>query len=131
MNFGVGNFIQNLKPQIYQKSYPNFSSEPTIDLYSPGLLLKLYSEVVPLANHTPKVSSKLSTDNETILSEQNEQEGSGMDEKIKNSFLHPRPIKTETIKLIKNKSGKRKSVGLDNSTAKVPKVVVKHKFNLV
>jgi len=126
MNFGVAKEIENLQPRIFSKSYHDYTSEPARDLNSPGVVLKLYSDVVPIVQNvnTSNVTPKLTDDITTELSEQS---GSGLEKSVENSFLHPRPIKTETIELLKL-GRKRKE---PNKEENKKKSKMNHKFSLV
>lgn len=133
MNFGVAKAIENLNPRIYSDPVPRLSSEPAIDLNNPGVLLKLYTDIVPISvGNIKKLEQKVQKDpdviSDVINAEGHEQTGRGVT--LENSFLHPRPVKTEVIELFKNKNKKRKIEVQDDEEKKV-KNRLKHKFQLV
>jgi len=98
---------------VYTNSFPNYSSSPAFDFVNPGMNVSLYSDIVPVTNHQidsnyqmkqkVDLSPNIKIDEGVEERSDKGQAGSGMDPKIKNSFLNPRPIKTEMLQLAKNK----------------------------
>lgn len=139
MNYGVSKFIDSLHPRIFSSPFPNYTSEPANDLNSPGVNLRLFSDVVPISSTFQKQQTlKVPIDADTSLKQDNNQEGSGLDSKVEHSFLHPRPVKTELIEVFKQTNDKKK----DKRQLKQPneknedikpskKLKLSHKFQVV
>lgn len=129
MQFSVANSIANLESNVYNQSFPNYSSKPAIDRINPGLVTQLYTDIVPLhyAHNSPNAIHQKKEPNEDILQAQQveNQTGSGAEDIIKHSFLHPQPIQTEV--LLPLKKNKRKIEEADRSEVKSTKKI-KHKF---
>lgn len=132
MNFGVAKAVQNLKTKVYS-SYPNYTNEPIQDFNNPGVSLKMYRDVVPLnagyfhSEIKPKVDAEKLVTVKKAEEDVIEQEGSGTDKLIENSFMHPQPIKTEMFELFVNKGAKRKSEK-NKSSEPTKKSKINHKF---
>jgi len=128
---------------LYTQSHPSYSSKPVTDLVNPGLNLCLYSDIVPIFHGEFDYKIKKNVDlgekdkqNEDEKSQNlNIQSGSGINSEdlIDFSFNHPKRIKTETVRLPKQKTIKRQSTSSNEAEEpfKKPKLNGQHKFQLI
>ena len=120
---------------IYSQSHPILSSNPGVDFVNPGVTLKLFEQVVPLGHSESKTLQKIhesSVEAEATKEDLNEQKGEGSSNSlIEHSFLHPRPVKTETIELFNEQTKKRKASQQDKDITRSKVMKMKHKFQFV
>ena len=136
MDFGVSKTIGSLGVRQFSNFHPFYTSQPAIDLVNPGVNMQLYSDIVPIfvGSQTHKIEQKVQETQVNDSNGSNLQNGAGMDNEklIEHSFLHPRPIKTEMIQLLKANPLKRKS---DQKSEFIVTKKIKneksHKFSLV
>ena len=137
MDYSVARSIQNIGGRLYSSARPFQTSTPSLDYINPGLNIQLYQEIVPITSGSVIHSIEQKHENVEATPKEDhklhDQTGAGLDnqELIEHSFLHPRPIKTETIQLFKqNKSSKRKETTNLKSVPKKKKIAA-HKFQFV
>ena len=119
--FVPSHFYSN--PNVKQKAIPNNQSNEAI-IEQDGKGDETNIEALPSASDQDK---KLDTEEEEILNELNQKKRKNLDPAIYKSFLHPKKIKTETLKL----EAVGKKVRPTNTTEKLEKSVGKkvvHKF---
>ena len=123
MDFGVSKTIGSLGVRQFSNFHPFYTSQPAIDLVNPGVNMQLYSDIVPIfvGSQTHKIEQTVQETQVNVSNGSNLLNG-----------LHPRPIKTEMIELLKAKPLKRKS---DQKSEFIVTNKIKneksHKFSLV
>lgn len=139
MDFSVARSLLALGGRFYSNAHCTYSSAPKDDFVNPGINLKLYADVVPINSGHNSLDylieqkiEKATHSTEAIKNndEIDNQKGAGtsVNHDLEQSFMHPRPIKTELV-LLEKKSRKRKKEQDQQSETKPTKV--NHKFQFV
>jgi len=153
MEFSVAKAIERLKPKVSYRSFPHFSSNPSVEVHMPGigLIANNFCYFVPISGHlNPSAIKKKQeidpeqrggandlfvepqlnlSDDEKVLDENPKLEK--LDPILLKSMKHPRLIETDSISFDEEPRVKKFKNSTNQNSKSERNEKIKHKFQFI